>query len=249
MDRDYSKYLKPGERLDDLERDGLMLIQNPERFCFGMDAVLLSGFATGLDGKVVIDLCSGNGIIPVLLSAKSKASSLTGLEILPENVEMARRSIELNGLLPRVNMVQGDVKESVDIFGHDVADVITCNPPYMAAGHGLTNPNDAKMIARHEILCSLEDVIKASSRLLKTGGKLFMVHRPTRLVDIISELTKYNLEPKRIQFVHPYADKKPNMVLIEAAKGGGRQLTIEPPLIVYNENGERTEAVDKIYNY
>lgn len=248
MDSDYSKFLKAGERLDDLERNGLKLIQNPDRFCFGMDAVLLTGFAKGLDGKHVIDLCSGNGIIPVLLAGKTKAKSLTGLELLDENVEMANRSIELNGLGDRVKMVGGDVLEAEKIFGHDMCDVITCNPPYMAAGHGLTNPTDAKMIARHEIRCNLEDVVRASSRLLKTGGKLFMVHRPARLVEIITSMTKYGLEPKRLQMVHSYQDKAPTMVLVEAAKGGGRELRVEPPLIVYDEQGNRTKEIERIYN-
>lgn len=248
-DRDFSEYLREGERVDDLERNNLFIIQNPDRFCFGMDAVLLSGFVRGLDGKQVLDLCSGNGIIPILLYAKTKAAKITGLEILDENVDMAKRSIALNNIGDRVDMIKGDVVCASDIFGKDKIDIITCNPPYMAVGKGITCPADARNIARHEILCTLSDVIRESAKMLKCGGKIFMVHRPSRLVDIMTEMTSHGIEPKRIQFVHPFKDKKPNMVLVEGVKGGGRELIVEAPIIVFEEEGVYTREISEVYGY
>lgn len=246
---EFSRYLKEGERIDDLERNNLRIIQNPDRFCFGMDAVLLTGFVRGLDGRTVVDLCSGNGIIPILLSAKTKAKSLTGLEILEENVDMAMRSISLNGIGDRVSVIRGDVVKASETFGRSCIDAITCNPPYMAAGRGITCPTDARNIARHEILCTLDDVIRESSLMLKHGGRLFMVHRPSRLAEIIVTMNQYDIEPKRIKFVHPYVDKKPNMVLIEGVKYGGRELVVEEPVIVFEKEGVYTRMITEVYGY
>ena len=241
--------LKENERIDDLQRNGYRIIQDPERFCFGMDAVLLSGFATVKDGARVLDLGTGTGIIPLLLSAKTGAAHLTGLEIQADSADMARRSVALNGLGEKIDIVTGDIKEAGRIFDAASFDVITCNPPYMIGRHGLKNPEDAKAIARHEILCTLEDVAEQTAKLLKPGGKFFMVHRPFRLAEIMVTLKKYKLEPKRMQLVYPFVDKEPNMVLLEAARGGRPRMTVEKPLIVYREPGVYMAEIYDIYGY
>ncbi|MCR4691705.1 MAG: tRNA1(Val) (adenine(37)-N6)-methyltransferase, partial [Lachnospiraceae bacterium] len=224
--------IREGERLDDLGIKNYHILQDPGRFCFGIDAVLLSGFATVKEGQKVLDLGTGTGILPILLEAKTGASHLTGLEIQPESADMAQRSVALNGLTEKIDIVTGDIKEADRLFGPASFDVITSNPPYMIGGHGLKNPSQAKLIARHEIMCSFDDIARVSSRLLVSGGKLFLVHRPFRLSELLCTLTAHRLEPKRIRFVHPYIDREPNMVLIEAAKDGKSRVTVEKPLIV-----------------
>jgi len=241
--------LKEGERLDDLHRNNYKIIQNADKFCFGIDAVLLSGFAEVKDGAKVLDLGTGTGIIPILMEAKTNAAHLTGLEIQEESAEMASRSVSYNKLEEKISIVQGDIKEASLIFGAASFDVVTTNPPYMTGNHGLVNPNLPKAIARHEIHCTLDDVVREAAKVLKVKGKLYMVHRPFRLVEIINTLTKYKLEPKRIRFVHPYKDKEPNMVLIEAVKGGGSMVKVESPLIVYEAPNVYTKEILKIYGY
>ena len=241
--------LKPGERLDDLERNGYKIIQTPERFCFGMDAVLLSGFAQVKKGECAIDLGTGTGIIPILLEAKTEGKHFIGLEIQEESADMAARSVKLNHLEEKIEIVQGDIKEAPQIFGKGKFDVVTSNPPYMNDLHGLKNPSDAKAIARHEVLCTLEDVVASAAALLKSGGRFYMVHRPFRLVEIFTAMTKYNLEPKRMRLVHPYADKEPNMVLIEAVRGGKSMIKIEKPMVVYKEPGVYTQEIYDVYGY
>lgn len=237
------------ERVDDLHRNGYLIIQDPERFCFGADAVLLSGFAEVKKGEKAIDLGTGTGIIPILLEAKTKGESFTGLEIQPESAEMAERSVRLNGIEDRVNIVCGDIKDSSKLFKAGSFDVVTSNPPYMNGGGGLKNDFGPKAIARHEILCTLEDVIKAAAWLLRYGGRLYMIHRPHRLTDIFCTMREYKIEPKRIRFVQPYADREPNMVLIEAARGGRSMLKVMPPLIIYKNDGTYTdETIDIYYN-
>ena len=242
-------HLKENERIDDLERNGYRIIQDTERFCFGMDAVLLSGFARVKDGAKVLDLGTGTGIIPILLEAKTGASHLTGLEIQEDSADMARRSVRLNGLEKKIDIVMGDIKEAGSLFDAASFDVVTCNPPYMTDKHGLTNPNDAKAIARHEILCTLEDVISQAAKLLKPGGNLYLVHRPFRLAEIMVLLHSYKLEPKRMQLVYPYVDKEPNMVLIEANRGGRPRMTVEKPLIVFREKGVYMPEICDVYGY
>jgi tRNA1Val (adenine37-N6)-methyltransferase len=241
--------LKPGERLDDLQRNGFQIIQDPDRFCFGMDAVLLSGFAAAQDGARVLDLGTGTGIIPILMAAKTGAGELIGLEIQPESADMASRSVALNNLQGRVKIVQGDIKEAGQIFDAASFDVVTCNPPYMIGGHGLKNPDAPKAIARHEVLCDLEDVIKAAAKCLKSGGKFYMVHRPFRLAEIMVLMHQYKVEPKRMQLVYPYVDKEPTMVLIEGARGGKSRITVEKPLIIYESEGKYTPDIYDIYGY
>ena len=234
-------FLRENERVDDLQRNHYKIIQDKERFCFGMDAVLLSGFARAQEGSGVLDLGTGTGIIPILMAAKTKAAHLTGLEIQDESADMARRSVKMNGLEERITIVTGDIKEAVSIFGAASFDVVTCNPPYMTEHHGLTNPEAPKAIARHELLCTLEDVISRSAKLLVPGGNFFMVHRPFRLTEIFVLLHNYRLEP--------FVDKEPNMVLIEASRGGKSGMKVEKPLIVYRSQGVYTDEIYDIYGY
>ena len=239
----------PHERVDDLQRNGYGIIQDPGRFCFGMDAVLLSGFAKVKEGERVVDLGTGTGIIPILLEAKTAGAHFTWLEIQPESADMARRSVEYNGIGDRVSIVTGDIKEASRIFGAASVDVVTTNPPYMIGQHGMVNDADAKTIARHEVLCTLDDILRESARLLKPQGRFYMVHRPFRLAEIFCKMVEYHIEPKRMQLVYPYVDKEPNMVLIEGMRGGKSRITVEKPLIVYREPGKYTDEIYDIYGY
>lgn len=250
IDMDKAKeLLKTSERLDDLHRNGYQIIQNPKKFCFGMDAVLLSGFAKVNTGELALDLGTGNGIIPILLEAKTEGRHFTGLEIQEDNVDMARRSLTINKLEDKIDIILGDIKEASLLFGKASFDVVTSNPPYMDNSHGLVSEDIGKAIARHEILCSLEDVVRETAMVLKPGGRFYMVHRPFRLVEILNTLTSFKLEPKRMKMVHPYVDKEPNMVLIECIKGGKSRITVEAPLIVYSEQNVYTKEIYDIYGY
>ena len=197
----------------------------------------------------MLDLGTGTGIIPILLEAKTKGEHFTGLEIQAESVDMARRSVQLNDLSDKISIVEGDIKEAPAIFGKASFDVVTTNPPYMTGSHGLLNPHMPKAIARHEVLCTLEDVIRSASELLEEGGRFYMVHRPFRLAEIMNVMTKYRLEPKRMKLVYPYVDREPNMVLLEGLKGGRSRITVEKPLIVYKEPGKYTDEIYEIYGY
>ena len=230
--------LKEHERIDELHRNGYRIIQKENGFCFGMDAVLLSGFADVRPGEKALDLGTGTGIIPILLEAKTKGEHFTGLEIQEEMADMASRSVELNGLKDRIDIIRGDIKEAGLIFGGASFDVVTTNPPYMNDCHGLKNPDEAKAIARHEVLCTLEDVVREGTRVLKPGGRFYMVHRPRRLIEILQTMKQYGLEPKRMKFVHPYKEREANMVLIEAVRGGGALM-----------NGEYSEEIRTTYGY
>lgn len=237
------------ERIDDLQRNGYRIIQKKKGFCFGMDAVLLSGFAQVKEGEVAVDLGTGTGIIPILLEAKTKGKHFTGLEIQEEVAEMAGRSVRLNQLENRVDIVRGDIKEASRLFGKASFDVVTSNPPYMNDNHGLKNPELPKAIARHEVFCTLDDVCREASLLLKSGGRFYMVHRPHRLAEIITALKTYKLEPKRMKLVHPFVDKEANMVLIEAVRGGRSMMKVEAPIIVYREPGVYTQEIYDVYRY
>lgn len=241
--------LKEGERLDDLHRNGFQIIQNKEKFCFGMDAVLLSGFAKVKEGEKVLDIGTGTGIIPILLAAKTPGQHFTGLEIQPESADMARRSVGLNHLEEKISIVEGDVREADQLFSAASFDVITSNPPYMTGSHGLVNPDMPKAIARHEICCTLEDLVSQTEKLLRPGGRFFMVHRPFRLAEIMTVLTAHHLEPKRMRLVYPFVDKEPNMVLLECIRGGKPRITVEKPLIVYKEPGVYQDEIYTIYGY
>lgn len=241
--------LKENERIDDLQRNGYQIIQDPNRFCFGMDAVLLTGFATAKEKDRLLDLGTGTGIIPLLMEAKYHCSHLTGLEIQEESADMARRSVALNGLLDKIDIVTGDIREADRLFEPASFDCVTCNPPYMIGQHGLTNPEDAKAIARHEILCTFADVARVAARLVKPGGRFFLVHRPFRLAEIMTMLSEYKLEPKRMQLVYPYVDKEPNMVLLEAVRGGRPRMTVEKPLIIFEKQGVYMPELREKYGY
>lgn len=241
--------LKENERVDDLQRNGYGIIQRTGAFCFGMDAVLLSGFAAVRQGEQALDLGTGTGIIPILLEAKSEGRHFTGLEIQPEMADMARRSVAYNHLESKIEIVTGDIKEAGRLFDLASFDVVTSNPPYMNDAHGLKNPDLPKAIARHEILCTLEDVVRSAAILLKPGGRFYMVHRPHRLIEIISVMRQYRLEPKRMKFVHPFIDREANMVLIEGVRGGKPMVKLEAPIIVYKEPGVYTDEIYEIYGY
>ena len=241
--------LLENERVDDLQRNGLKIIQKTDGFCFGMDAVLLSGFAHVKRGEKVLDMGTGTGIIPLLLSAKTEGKHFTALEIQKEIAKMASRSVAMNHLEEKIEIVNGDIKEASRIFGAASFDVVTTNPPYMNDAHGLKNPTEVKAISRHEVLCTLEDVVREGAKVLKSGGRMYMVHRPHRLIEIITAMKQYKMEPKRMCMVHPFKDKEANMVLIEAVKGGGSWLKMEAPIIVYKEPGVYTDEIYDIYGY
>ncbi|MBQ1870848.1 MAG: tRNA1(Val) (adenine(37)-N6)-methyltransferase [Lachnospiraceae bacterium] len=241
--------IKEHERVDDLQRCGYKIIQNPEAFCFGMDAVLLSSFAKVFEKERAIDLGTGNGIIPILLRGKTAGRDFTGLEIQEESAAMARRSVMLNDLESDINIVTGDIVGASALFGAAAFDVVTSNPPYMIGMHGIKNPDDAKAIARHEIKCTFDDIAREASKLLKEKGRFYLVHRPFRLPELFETMKKYKLEPKRMIMVYPYVDKEPNMVLIEGIKGGRARLTVEKPLIVYKETNVYTDEIYDIYGY
>lgn len=241
--------IKQNERIDDLQRNGYQIIQKTDGFCFGMDAVLLSGFSHVKKGEKAIDLGTGTGIIPILLEAKNDGEKYVGLEIQEEMADMALRSVMLNHLEEKVSIVLGDIKEAGKLFGKAEFDVVTSNPPYMNDAHGLKNPDLPKAISRHEVLCTLEDVVREAAGLLKPGGRFYMVHRPHRLIEIIAMLTKYKLEPKRMKMVHPFADREANMVLIESVRGGRSMIKVEAPIIVYKEPGIYTDEIYDIYGY
>lgn len=231
------------ERVDDLQVNGYEIIQHPGKFCFGMDAVLLANFARVKKGERALDLGTGTGIIPILLTAKTEGEAFVGLEIQEESADMARRSVAHNHLEEKIDIVTGDIKEAAEIFGPVSFDVITTNPPYMIGQHGIANASDAKAIARHEVLCTLDDILRESAKVLKPKGRFYMVHRPFRLAEILSKMVAAGIEPKRMRMIHPFIDKEPNMVLIEGSRGGNSRMTVEPPLIVYKEVGVYNEEL------
>lgn len=238
--------LQENERLDDLQ-NGYFIIQNTKNFCYGIDAVLLAGFARVKPGERVLDMGTGTGIIPILLKAKTPGEHFTGLEIQEESAQIARRSVVYNGLEKDIEIRTGDIREAAAIFGRASFSVVTCNPPYMTGSHGLVNPHLPKAIARHEVLCTLEDVISQAAQVLEPRGRFYMVHRPFRLAEIMGLMMKYQLEPKRMRLVYPYVDKEPNMVLIEGLLGGNPRITVEKPLIVYERPGVYTDEIREIY--
>ena len=239
--------VKEKERIDDLQIKEYRIIQKTDGFCFGIDAVLLSDYAKVKKNSRGIDLCSGTGIVPILMDAKYPIAHVEGLEYQEDYAEMAERSVHMNGQSERVYIAHGDVRQVKEKYKRESFDWVTCNPPYMTGAHGLKNPDYGKAIARHEITCSLEDVVQAAKWLLKPGGHFYMVHRPFRLAEIIYTLKQYKLEPKRMRLVHPYVDKEPNMVLIDGAKGGNPRITVDSPLIVYNKDGSYTDEIYQIY--
>ena len=242
------KEILENERIDDLEYKGLKIIQNKDGFCFGIDSILLSDFAKEIKkGSKVIDLGTGTGIIGILLCMKTELSKIMGVEIQKEVYDMAKRSIKLNNLENKFEIINENIKNLENIIETGTFDAVVTNPPYKKIGTGLTNENEKKLISRHEITANLEDFIKVSSKMLKDKGTLYMVHRPDRMVDIIELLRKYKLEPKKIKFVYPNANKDANLILLKAVKNANPFLKIEKPLYVYNQNGEYTDEILKIY--
>ncbi|WP_337103190.1 tRNA1(Val) (adenine(37)-N6)-methyltransferase [Paenibacillus sp. YIM B09110] len=218
-----------------MTENGLKIIQSREVFSFSLDAVLLSRFANIPKRGKIVDLCTGNGVIPMLLSTRTKAQ-IDAVEIQPRLADMARRSIEMNGLQEQIQVIEQDLRMYAKEAGNGVYDAVTVNPPYMPVTAGDQNENEHYAIARHEIHCTLNDVMKASARLVRPGGKVAMVHRPSRLLDIVETMRKWKLEPKRVQFVHPHANAEANMILIEAMRDGKPDIKLLPPIMVY-ENG------------
>lgn len=237
--------LHPGERLDHLMNQGLKIIQSREVFSFSLDAVLLARFANVPKRGRIIDMCTGTGVIPLLVSPRTEAEIL-GVEIQERLFDMASRSVQLNQLENQIRLIHGDIKDLPLRYGEGHFDYLTCNPPYMPAG-GDTNLNPHYAIARHEILCTLEDVVRTASRIVRSGGKVAFVHRPARLVELLTLMRTYRIEPKRLQFVHPRKNQEANMVLIEGIRDGGKELKLLPPLIVYDDHGEYTDEMNAIY--
>lgn len=236
-----------GERLDDLQCNGLYLIQDPDKFCFGIDAVLLSNFVKVKKNGHVVDLCTGSGIVPILLSAKTGAKKITGIEIQSDIADMARRSVSYNKLDEKIDIINDDISNALKYINNCSVDSVCVNPPYMKDTTAIKNPDLPMAIARHELLTDLDTVINVASKLLKESGKFFMVHRPSRLSEIFSSMRQNRIEPKRLRFIHPYIESKANLVLIEGAKGSGVWMDVEPPLVVYKDKNVYTDEVLKIY--
>lgn len=235
------------ERIAILNPDGYRIYQRRDGFCFGMDAVLLAHFCRVKEGERVLDLGTGTGIIPILLEYHTKGSHFTGLEIQEQVADMARRSVALNHLEEKVSIVTGDICRATEQFPKASFDVVTSNPPYMKRQNGLVNPGEARAISRHEVLCTLEDVISQAKQLLKPEGHFFMVHRPQRLGEIMTLCHQYGLRPHRLRMVHSFVEKEANMVLVEAVRGGNRQLLVERPLIIFEKPGQYTPEVAQMY--
>lgn len=233
----------PNEKIEDLNIGGLKIIQTKDGFCFGSDAVLLSKFAQFKKGQRVLDMCTGTGIIPVLCWALNSLSSVDAVEIMPEVADMAQRTMELNSLSEKIRVINADLKDCDKIYGKRVFDAVTCNPPYMNQGGGLVNPNDYLAVARHEIHCTLDDVVRQAALVLKPHGKLFMVHRADRLCDVITCFRKYSIEPKRLSMVHPNSKSAPNLILVEGALYGKVQLKVTAPVYMYDDNGNYIQQI------
>ncbi len=242
------EFLRSDETLDDLQLEGIHVIQKKHGFRFGVDAVLLANFAKVRRNAKVVDLCTGTGIVPFILAGKTYASELIGIEIQEEFVDMANRSVQYNNLEHKINFINGDLKDVNLIKSIPKVDIVTVNPPYKLHNSGLINLNDKNAIARHEICCTLEDVIIACRVLLKDSGRMYMVHRPDRLVDILCTMRKHRIEPKRIRMVHPSASKAPNIVLVEGQRDGGSFLKWESPLYVHDEEGGYTQEITDMYS-
>ncbi len=241
--------IKENERIDDLEINNLKIIQNKDGFCFGIDSVLLSDFAKTIKKDAeVLDLGTGTAILPILLTAKTDAKHIVGVEIQEHVAEMAKRSIKINNLEKKIEIIGEDIKHLPEILPTSSYDAIVTNPPYMKTNTGLQNKSIEKLIARHEIKCTVEDIAKVSNKLLKDRGEIYMVHRPDRLVDIVAYFRKYKLEIKKVRFVFPQKGKGANLVLLKAVKNAQSFMKVEEPLYVYEENGEYTEEIKRIYN-
>lgn len=249
--------LLEGERLDEIGFADLKLIQKPEEFCYGVDAVILAAFAAKnmnrgrKKTRIVADLGSGTGIIPIILQHKTPIEKIYAVEVQKDSFNRINRNITMNNLESKIEGIHSDVLHVLDSRPElkNMCDVVISNPPYfMAGGHGLTNDNDAKRIARHETTAKLEDFIRVTAALLKDKGEFFMVHRPSRLVDICEMCRKYKLEPKNLRFVAPNKNSGPNILLVRAVKYGNPELIVEDPLYVYKEE-DRSYTDEIMYIY
>lgn len=239
--------LHSGETLEDLQCGGLMLIQKKDGFRFGTDAVLLADFAKRIHSKNTLDLCTGTGIVPILLAAKSDTQHICGIEIQHDVADAAQRSVTLNGLDSRISIQCGDLKNALSYYPCASFDLVTCNPPYMKSGCAILNDSDNKIISRHEVLCTLDDITEVSSKLLKHGGHLVMVHRPNRLADVMCSMRKNRIEPKYIRFVHASFEKPPVLFLTDGMLGANSEIKILPPLLLYDKEGHETPELKSIY--
>jgi len=240
--------LNENEIIDDLQCNGMKIIRNPKWFSYGMDAVLLSNYCNFKKNSTVLDIGTGTGIIPILINAKNTLNKIYGFEVQKEVADMASRSIKLNDIEDKVTIINDDINNYQNYFSNSSLDAIVSNPPYKINNTGLKNELTQKSISRHEILCTLDDIVRISSKLLKQLGNLYLVHRPDRLVDIFCTLRKYNIEPKQIRFVHSHVGDKPNLVLIKATKCGGKELLYDKPLYIYKNDNTYTEDLLKIYD-
>ena len=234
-------------RLDELGRKGYRILQDPDAFCFGVDAVLLADFAEAKRTDRVLDLGAGNGIVPLLMDARDKGGEIVGLELQEDAAALMEENFALNGTEERLRAARGDLKEASALFGKASFDAVVTNPPYQELGRGLVNPDSAKMIARHEAACTLEDVLREAAAVLKPGGRFCMVHRPKRLADILSGMEKAGIAPRTLRFVHSRARDAASMLLVSGVRGGGKDLKVLPPLILYGEDGKYTKEVYEIY--
>lgn len=238
---------KQGLRLDELGRKGYRILQDPDAFCFGVDAVLLADYAEISRRERVLDLGTGNGILPLLLDARDRGGEIVGLELQEDAAALARENFALNGAEERLRAVRGDLREASALFGRASFDAVVTNPPYQEMGRGLVNPDGAKSIARHEIACTLEDVLREAAAVLRPRGRFYMVHRPKRLTEILSGMEREGIAPRTLRFVHSRAGEPASLLLISGVRGGGKELTVLPPLILYGEDGKYTPEVYEIY--
>jgi len=248
MNGDVRSLLKPGERLDDLQRAGLRIIQNPAVYSFSVDSVLLASFARAKHRDVVVDLGTGTGVIPLLMWARWRPARIVAIEVQPQLADMARRSMILNDLEDEIEVVEGDIREIAPRFDHSKVDVVVCNPPYSSVGNGPQPNFSSRSIARAEYLLTLSDMASVSSRILKSAGRLAVVYRADRLAELLTELSLKRLEPKRMRLVYTSPSKPAKMVLLEAVKDGGKQLTVLPPMYIHEEDGSYTSEIMRIYS-
>lgn len=242
-----SELVKSGETVDDLQ-NGLYIIQKTVGFKFGSDAVLLADFARDMRAERCADLCTGSGIVPLLLSVKTKTARIDAVEIQADVADMAQRSVEYNGLSERIFIKNADLKDAPALYGKSVFDAVTCNPPYIKCGSAVKSGADNKLISCHEVMCTLDGVLSCAAALLKPGGRFFMVHRPSRLADIMCAMRQSRIEPKRMRLVCPMEGRAPNLALIEGMYGAGAELKNEPPLFAMNADGTETDEIKRIYN-
>lgn len=244
---DNHAYMAADEKIEDLGFAGLKILQKVNGFRFGTDSVLLADFASKNARGKLLDLCSGTAIVPLLLSQEKNVLHISALEIQENVAEMAKRSVLMNGLEDKISVTAGDLKRADEYYTKQSFDAVTCNPPYMKVGGAIKNELDEKTISRHEVMCTLEDVVKTSVDMLKANGRLYMVHKPTRLAEIIAVMCRYKAEPKRMRLVYASKGKEPSIVLIEAMKSAKPEIRIEPPFYIFNEQGEYSEEMKKIY--